>query len=182
MAYAEDTKVTVEKSEAELKQLLRRHGAARMATGFDDRTGIAVVTFELGDQAAGTARMVRVQVVVPSLDELEKKIVNPNDPPRGWRSMNRAQKEEWLRKQRDQMERQRWRSLVLVTKAKLELIEQGLSTLEREFLADLVLPGGTTLYEQAAPAIAEAYRTGQMPALLPGEVTPQAAGRRPARG
>jgi hypothetical protein len=34
--------------------------------------------------------------------------------------------------------RQRWRALVLVIKAKLEAVEAGISTLESEFLANIV--------------------------------------------
>lgn len=44
--------------------------------------------------------------------------------------------------------RRRFRVLVLLTKAKLEAIADGLTTSDREFLADLVLPGGSTISEQ----------------------------------
>lgn len=64
-------------------------------------------------------------------------------------------------------ERQRWRALVLVTKAKLELVAEGLSTIQREFLADLVLPDGSTVGKALEAPIAKAYQTGSMPRLLP---------------
>jgi hypothetical protein len=44
------------------------------------------------------------------------------------------------RAQWDQAYRERWRWLVLLTKAKLEIVRVGVSTCEREFFADLLLP------------------------------------------
>lgn len=158
--YAEDTKVSVEKSEAELKQLLRRHGAARIATGFDDRLGLAVVNFET------SGRFVRLQIAVPTEEAL--RLEAEAEPPHGWKGWNSAKRRDWLRRRREQIERQRWRALVLVTKAKLELVAEGLSSLEREFLADLVLPGGQTVHQALAAPLATAYETGKLPPLLPG--------------
>ncbi len=63
--------------------------------------------------------------------------------------------------------RTRWRAVVLVVKAKLELIELGISTIEREFLADIALPNGGTVSDWLAPQLSQAYATGAMPSLLP---------------
>lgn len=68
----------------------------------------------------------------------------------------------------EQAVRQRWRALALVVKAKLEAVEAGISTVEREFLADITLPGGTTVGEWATPQLAAVYAGGPMPALMPG--------------
>ncbi|MBT9828162.1 hypothetical protein GPL19_19805 [Enterocloster bolteae] len=43
----------------------------------------------------------------------------------------------------------------------------GISTVEREFLYDIVLPDGRTAGEWIAPQIEMSYQTGQMPAMLP---------------
>ena len=43
----------------------------------------------------------------------------------------------------DQACRQRWRALLLVIKAKLEAVTAGISTIETEFLANIVLPDNT---------------------------------------
>ena len=59
------------------------------------------------------------------------------------------------------------RALLLVIKAKLEAVHQGISTLEREFLADTIMPDGQTVAEWAEPQLAKAYESGQMPKLLP---------------
>jgi hypothetical protein len=52
-------------------------------------------------------------------------------------------------------------------KAKLEVVEVGISTVEREFLYDIVLSDGRTTGEWMAPQIETAYETGQMSAMLP---------------
>lgn len=68
---------------------------------------------------------------------------------------------------RDQLERANWRRAVLVVKAKLEIIADGFSTLEREFLADILLPDGQTVHELLGKQLTETYKTGKMPPLLP---------------
>ncbi len=66
--------------------------------------------------------------------------------------------------ERDQ--RQRWRALVLVVKAKLESIESGLETFEEAFLANVILPDGSTFGDWARPALEKAYSSGEMPKNL----------------
>lgn len=67
----------------------------------------------------------------------------------------------------EQVEREQWRGLLLLVKAKLEYVAAGLADAETEFLAHLVLPGGGTVGSEIAPHIALAYESGQMPKLLP---------------
>ena len=83
-------------------------------------------------------------------------------PGRGQRRTEAAAHTAW-----EQACRSRWRALYLIIKAKLEAVEAGISTVEREFLYDIVLPEGQTAGEGMAPQIAEAYQTGQMPPMLP---------------
>ena len=52
-------------------------------------------------------------------------------------------------------------------KAKLEAVESGISTVEREFFYDVVLPDGKTIGEWMAPQLETAYQTGTMPPMLP---------------
>jgi hypothetical protein len=66
-----------------------------------------------------------------------------------------------------QLQRERWRAIVLIIKAKLEAVRSGVRTLEQEFLDDIVVPGGKTFGEWARPQIAAAYEKGQMPKQLP---------------
>ena len=55
----------------------------------------------------------------------------------------------------------------MVIKAKLEAVTAGISTIETEFLANIVLPDNTTAGEWMLPQIDQAYRTREMPPLLP---------------
>jgi hypothetical protein len=66
-----------------------------------------------------------------------------------------------------QATRQRWRALALVIKAKLEVVESGISIFEDEFMANIVLPGGDTVGDFRRLQIAEAYRIGKAPDVLP---------------
>lgn len=65
-----------------------------------------------------------------------------------------------------QEERRAWRLLGLLMKSKLEAVREGATTVEREFLADLVLPDGQTVSQWAAPQLQVAYERGAMPTQL----------------
>ena len=69
-----------------------------------------------------------------------------------------------------QEERVSWRLVVLMVKAKLEAVAQGATTFEREFLADMLMPDGRTVYETTREPLRLAYESGKMPTslLLPG--------------
>ena len=66
-----------------------------------------------------------------------------------------------------QAERQRWRALLLVIKAKLESVENRIESFEDAFLANIVLPNDRTVAELVRPGIAESYRTGRLQLALP---------------
>jgi hypothetical protein len=160
MRYAANTGVSVERSKGELDTLLAKSGAQQRAMMNDELRGLAVVVFAMG------GRQVKLSMSFPTYASM--RVQSETDPPRGWRSWSAAQRDKWLRAQIAQAERQRWRGLLLCVKAKLELIADGSSTLEREFLSDIVLPDGRTVGETVLPRIAEAYNTGIMPPMLPG--------------
>ena len=65
-----------------------------------------------------------------------------------------------------QEERQRWRALLLVIKAKLEAVESGITTFEEEFLAHVVLPDNRTVGDWLLPQVEQAYLDGGMPKQL----------------
>jgi hypothetical protein len=66
-----------------------------------------------------------------------------------------------------QIEREQWRALVLLLKAKLEVVASEIASMEQEFLAYVVLPNGATVGSEIGPKLEQAYSTGKMPALLP---------------
>lgn len=63
-------------------------------------------------------------------------------------------------------ERQRWRALLLVIKAKLESVENAIETFEESFLGQIVMPNDQTVATIIRPQIGEAYKTGKMPKQL----------------
>ncbi len=151
--FAQNTTVSVERSQAELVALLRKHGAASHAFGMSG--SVAQVLFELG------GRRVRFELGVPQAGDFAKKM------PSQVAHKSLGQRDAWCRTQAEQAERQRWRALILVVKAKLELVAEGMGTVESEFLAQIVLPNGRLVGQWLAPQIAAAYESGKMPPLLP---------------
>ena len=101
-------------------------------------------------------RRVQLMLAMPSIDDFA--LTRGNS-----RRTAAAQEAAW-----EQACRSRWRALLLIIKAKLEAVEAGITTLETEFLANIVLSNGVTVGQLMTPQIEEHYQTGKMPALLPG--------------
>ncbi len=152
--YAENTKVPVAKSRAEIESTLTRYGADQFLLGWENSTAAssAMIGFRLG------GKQVKFLVPLPDKDDNEFRLTpstrrerKPDDRYAAW----------------EKACRQRWRAVALILKAKLEAIESGITTIEREFLADIVLPDGKSVGNWLLPQIEEAYATGKMPNLLP---------------
>ena len=54
----------------------------------------------------------------------------------------------------------------LVIKAKLEVVQSGITTLESEFMAHIVMPDGRTVAEHVTPVIRESYDRGRVSGQL----------------
>ena len=141
--YAEGTTVAVEKSKTEIEALLKCYKADQFMSGWDS-DGRAFVMFRLSQ------RYVKFLLRIPPITDPHFLKVP---------SSRRAAR-------RDQRERELWRSLLLVIKAKLESVEAGIETVEEAFLAQTVLPDGSTVGAWAAKALPAAYETAQMPKSL----------------
>lgn len=63
----------------------------------------------------------------------------------------------------DQRRRSIWRAVLLVVKAKIEAVEQGITTVEQEWLAHVLLPSGQTVGEWMEPQLELASDRGTMP-------------------
>ncbi|MFC6790638.1 hypothetical protein ACFQE0_14075 [Methylobacterium komagatae] len=63
----------------------------------------------------------------------------------------------------EQRRRAIWRAIGLVVKAKIEAVAQGITTVEQEWLAHVVLPDGSTVGDWIEPQLEVAYDKGQMP-------------------
>ncbi|MCB1902150.1 MAG: hypothetical protein KDH16_22865 [Rhodocyclaceae bacterium] len=149
MGYAQNTTVPVERSRAELERTLSRYGAS--AFGYMTNADTARIFFE------ANGRRILFELALP--DRNDREFTHHS---RGERTAAQAEAM-W-----EQACRQKWRALNLVVKAKLEAVDAGISEFEDEFLANILLPSGQTMGDVARPAIAHAYDTGTMPALMPG--------------
>jgi len=145
--YASNTSVSVEASKAEIERTLQRYGATSFMTGWDAER--AVLGFVIAD------RQIRFVLQLP---DRNAKVFTHHS--RGARTATAALAA-W-----EQACRQRWRALALVIKAKLEAVESGITTIEDEFLAHTVLPGGSTVGDWARTEVARAYQLGTMPTSL----------------
>jgi len=151
--YAATTTVPITRSRAEIEDLLQKHKATQYLTAHDTERGVAIVQFKIQN------RIVRFTVKLPRLDDyakLRSRKGSTWSPP-----ASDAQKQA----KADQDGRQRWRALLLVIKAKLECVENGIATFEEEFLAHIVLPNDQTVGEAILPRVAQVYEHGGL--LLP---------------
>ncbi|MCY4416791.1 MAG: hypothetical protein OXE87_10850 [Chloroflexi bacterium] len=151
MPYAAQTKVPISRTKTDIEELLAKYGANGF--GYVTEGNRALVAFNMA------GRRVQIMLAMPSIDDYAR-------TPRSARRTAAARQSAW-----EQACRQRWRALLLIIRAKLEAVESGITTLESEFLANLVLPDGGTVGEWLAPQIAEAYGTGRMPPMLTSATT-----------
>lgn len=147
--FAADTSVSVERSKAEIERLLDRYGASSFASGRDGNMAMIGFTIE--------NRTIRFMLPLPDPSATEFRMTPGGRRERSQPDQARA----W-----EQACRSRWRALLLVIKAKLEAAACGISTIEDEFLAWTVLPGGKTVGEAIRPQIAAAIENGKPPRLL----------------
>lgn len=143
--YALNTKVPVDHSKSEIERTLGRYGAESFA--YATKTDAAMVEFQMKGK--------RIRFIIPMP-------VRPSEE--GYGSGVEI-------KRHEQSVRQKWRALALVIKAKLEAVASEITTLEQEFLAHIVLPGGKTFGDEIIPQLNKIYETGKVPALTWGGKT-----------
>jgi hypothetical protein len=149
MAYAQKTEVPVVKTEAEIKAMLKKHGAT--STAFAESEDRAVIMFHMYD------RHITFRLPLPARNGRE--FMNDG---RGNPRSDVKRYEAW-----EQACRSRWRGLLLCIKAKLESVETGIETFEDAFLAHIQMPDGMTVGEHTRPLIAATYAGHPMQPLLP---------------
>ncbi len=146
--YAQNTTVPVTRSRDEIERILMRFGASSFGYAIDQQT--VVIAFEI--------KSVRVKMMMP---------LPPPVPATDRYGRKRA--ESAVQKDYEQACRQRWRTLANAVKAKLAMIDDGISTVEKEFFSDIVTETGKTIWERRRElpvfdgplAIAEAERHGR---------------------
>jgi hypothetical protein len=151
--YAADTEVSVARSREEIERTLARYGGTGFGYLTDDTIPAALIVFRLRE------RYYRLYVPLPK---------RTDDAIRFTPARRELRTAEAQAKTYAQIERQRWRAVALYIKAVLEAAESGIVSVEQALLAHAILPNNTTVGEWAGEQLAEVYRTGQMPQLLPG--------------
>ena len=151
--YAANTEVTQEKSRAEIESTLRRYGADAFSYGWEDTR--VVIAFRANDR--------HIKFIISLPDRNDPEFTKYMKGVYLYTRTAAAAEKLWA-----QACRQRWRALALVVKAKLEAVDSGISEFESEFLANIVLPDGSTVGNQIRPHIEAAYKSGKMPTLLLG--------------
>lgn len=146
MAYAENTKVPLEQSIAEIMGMVKRAGATH--AGQFEEPGRFVIMFSLGER--------KMKFSVPMITDY----TGPDRSGNG----RAVDKVAWV----EQRNRQKGRALMLVVKAKLESVESGVETFEQAFLANIVLADGATVYDRTSTTIALEYSSGKVQPLMLG--------------
>lgn len=146
--YAASTDVPVSRSRDEIERTLSRFGAS--AFGYmTSQDGTVAISFEFK-----TLRVL-MKMQLPERSEFRCDT-------RGKVRRDSAIDRDW-----EQACRQRWRSLANGVKAKLALVDDGISTIEREFLSNIVVgPGGQTVGDRIVPQIEAMSRGDVRPELL----------------
>lgn len=145
--YAENTKVPVIQSRGEIERLLSKHKCSQFGTAVDHEKHVARVQFTAHN------RIIRFEINLPDPNDRKYKLDR-----HGWTLSATG-----IIKAVEQAERQIWRALLLVIKAKLESVENNIATFEEEFLAHIVMPNQQTVGQFILPVVNMAYETGRMP-------------------
>ena len=149
MRYATETTVSVEKSKAEIERLVIRYGAEGYSTSW--RNDFARIEFIMN------GRHIRLDLALPDKTDERFRLTKKN----------RERTEESAYRMWERECRSMWRALKMIIHAKLEAVEIGLSTYDREFMADIMLPDGKTVGDAVLPKIDMAYKSGAVGFLLP---------------
>lgn len=143
--FANNTSVSVERTQGEIKGVLTKYGASKTMMGEDNDNGTAVIQF------ACKERCVKFVLTLPKRSDRQFFYTAH----RHQRRSDQQAYEAW-----EQACRQKWRALLLCIKAKLEAVESGISEFEDEFLSHIVLADGRTVGQVIRPQVAESYLTG----------------------
>ena len=157
MSYAKGTSVPIERSLSELRSVVAKYGADGFGFAEEENPPRAMVMFRLG------TRQVRLIVPFPPRDD--KRFTHEKGT---WRRRSDGAAFSLFVDEKKRC----WRAVLLVVKAKFEAVSSGISTIEREFLADLVLPNGRVVHEELAPRLAAWSKTGEVVALIPESASP----------
>jgi hypothetical protein len=147
--FAKGTTVPAEKTRGEIEATLRRYQADGFLSGWEGPR--AFIAFRLAD------RFIKFTMTLPDRGDMRFWFT----PRRTGRRSEQAAGEAY-----EQAVRAAWRALLLVIKAKLESVSSGIETVEEAFLAQIVLPDGSTMGQWAGPQLQRAYDDKRMPSSI----------------
>ncbi len=137
MAAYSSTKVPVEKSQSDLRKLLRGYGAEGYQFGEVTREGTTYASIEFAHE--GYVVRMRVPHKEPDLNELRQ---------RAKRARTKTL-EDLYEESQDQEARRIWRVLYWNLKSRMEAYEEGIETFLQAFMAHVLNPAtGRTIYEE----------------------------------
>lgn len=146
--YAAATEVPVERTQDQIRKMLKDHGATGVVIGYHEGTEMVAFVLE--------GLHIRFTFETP----LEEHVSRRKDGTMLPRYQIKAAIE--------QAHRSAWRELHLNIKAKLVMCATRFRVVSQEFMADIVMPTGQTVHEWAQPQLRAMIAEGRMPPLLPG--------------
>lgn len=149
--FAKSTDVPMEKSRAEIERVLAKYGADAFGYTLDGTA--AKIAFRMA------GRHFRFALTLPARDRWD--FLHYKQGSTTFLRAKGVPEKMW-----EQECRSLWRALLLVIRAKLEAIEVGITSLEDEFMAFMVLADGSTVGETMKPQLDEHYRLGGPPRLM----------------
>lgn len=158
-SFADKTKVPVAQTRMDIETLLNRYGATSFIVG--NVGNMASLMFELSERRIRFSFLLPTEADIPTHDSTGRPLNRGNKPGAG--SVATAL---------EQARRTRWRELYLGIKAKLVLVDAGITTIEEEFMSATIMANGMTVNEWVQPQLRKMYLSGQMPPLLPGLLPP----------
>ena len=179
--YADGTAVPMERSRAEAERTLMRYGASGFAYAWErrsepyphpadcgrchgsrvepgqdlppDRTPRRCANFPWGAPQTIEREVVIIGFKMKTggdVRQVQLEVPMPHESEAGTKA------------KADAATRQRWRALVLVLKAKLEAVASGISTLDSEFLANIVMQNGLTIGAAMLHRLPDVVNTGRL--------------------
>lgn len=142
MAY-ENTQVSVEKSQGDIRKLLSKHGATQFRMSEGQGPG---EEWWVGVEFVHNDHLVRMAAPLKKPDEkwLDGKVKRARTKSR----------HDFLVEHNEQEAKRVWRVIMWSLKARLVAVEEGLETFEQAFLAHMVDPGtGSTVWQQIQPHV-----------------------------
>lgn len=136
--YAERTTVSPSKTQGDIQKVLKRYEVDGTIMGHLDNR--AYVEFAIKKRK----RTVRIFITLPVQSDFNTE------------------------RQLEQAERQSWRALYLVVKAKLESVDSEIETFDEAFMPHIVMANGHTVGQEILPVFQKTIEAGEMPKLLPG--------------